>query len=303
MVETEEGSVRTLGTRELIQPFDLKTFYSSGEFLDNQTEVLRDLYEKIGCQSTEVGIALGNEMVLIEKIPVALGLEEGSLEDHLSWEMEQLLIAPPDDYVMASGKLPFQASGGNPVYLLTLVRKSVVRGIRSLVQSIGLSPRDIDVDVFSNIRALLKNYEMEENAVSVLMDIQRNRISFFFIRSQEYFLSHRIFIKEGGSAAEFHNSSDIVDLLMKELRRLVFGHRLGRSVEDLACIFLLGNEVVREIAKELTSTTSVPLRVVNPFQQIQVAKSVSTSREFIDFPERYTTAVGVVLKRVPSLAR
>lgn len=295
LTEMRDGSIEALAYRELTQPFDLEAFRSEGELLDNQTAVLQDLYKRMTGKGKEVGLVLHIGMVVIKRIPVSLGLEEEMLREHMQWEAGQFLIAPLDDYIVEYQRLPFQTSSGNPFYLLILVRKSIVEALRSLLGKIGLFLKKVDVDAFSNIRALLANYDLDMEKISVLVDVQRESLAFVFIRQQEYFLSHRISLQEGGSASGTLDSSDVVSLLLKELKRLVFGHRLGRGIEDLDRIFLAGSNAVQKISQELLPSISIPLEVVNPFRRVNVSQSVSQSEEFIGFPERFLTSIGVTL--------
>lgn len=289
--------------REMVQPFNLETFRATGQFLDNQTDVLNDLYRRIGGRSKEIGIALHGAMVLIKKVPVALGLEQEMLREHLEWEVEQLLPASVNDYILEYQKLPFQTLEGNPVFLLILVRKQIVDGIRTLMKNAGLTLKEIDVDAFTNIRALLANYDVNSEETTVLVDIQRENIVFFFIRHREYFLSHRTLIHEGRSSTQLIESSDIVHSLLKEFRRIVFGHRLGQSIEDLDRIFLMGSDAIQTIAQELSASVSVPIEIVNPFRRVGVSESVTKSKEYIRFPDRFMSSVGVTLRRVSTLAQ
>lgn len=303
MVELENGLIRSIAFRELIQPFDLKTFHAGGAFLDNQVEAIQDLHQRLGAKSKALGVVLHSAMVLIKKIPVALGLNEAAIVEHVSWEAEQFLSSPLDDFILDYERLPFKTSEGNPVYLLILVRKSIVSSLRSIVERVGLNLYDIDVDVFSNIRTLLVNYDVSEDETSVLIDIQRDYLSFLFIKHREYFLSHRIFSEEKLTSADFKEEGDIVQLIIKELRRLIFGHRMGRGLEDLGHIYLVGCDVTQEVAKELASSVAVPLEVVNPFRRIDVSDAVTRSKEFVRFPERFVSSIGITLKRASASGR
>jgi len=303
LVEMGEEGVQSAAIRELIQPFDLETFRTEGELLNNQVEILQNLYQLTGSRTKEVGVVLNAGIVLVKKIPVALGLEEEMLREQMIWEAEQFFLTSLDNYIMDYQRLPFQTQSGDPVYLMVLVRKIVVNKIRSLVEKVGLTLRDVDVDIFSNIRAILANYDLGLDEISAVVDIQREYISFVIINQREYFLSHQVSLREGGAASGLVDSSQIVDLLLKEFRRIVFGHRLGRGIEDLNRIFLLGSEGMQNIFKEISSAVSVPLEIVNPFRRINISQSVSQSSEVVEFPHRFVASVGIALKKVPTLAK
>jgi len=303
LVEMGEDGVQSVAIRELIQPFDLETFRVGGELLNNQVEILKDLYRRIGTSTKEVGVALNSGMVLVKKIPVALGLEEEMLKNQMIWEAEQFLLTSLDNYVMDYQRLPFHTQAGDPVYLMVLVRRIIIKKIRSLVEQVGLTLRDVDVDIFSDIRAILANYDLGADEIAALVDIQREYISFVIINQKEYFLSHQVSLQEGGTASGLGGASQTADLLLKEFRRIIFGHRLGRGIEDLNRIFLLGSEGIENIFKEISSAISVPLEIVNPFRRINISQSVSQSSEVVEFPHRFVASVGIALKKVPTLAK
>ena len=301
LVEMEEGQIQAIGARELIQPINVETFYKEGQFFENQDETIQELYQKTGAKSRELGVVLEEGMVLIKKVPLALGLEEDMLKESLRWEASQCIVSPLDEYILEYQRLPFQTSLGNPLYLIILLRKSLLEGICTLVEKSGLSLREVDVDVFSSVRTLLANYDVGSDETAVIVDVQRQYITFIFIRQKEYFLSHRVNLQEAGSNSKLDDSS-IVNALVKELKRLIFGHRVGRGIEDLNRIFLIGGENLQKVAHELSTAVSVSLETVNPFQRVPVTLSVSQSKEFNNFPERFVAAVGITLKKVPAPA-
>ena len=299
LVEIQEGQVQAIGTRELVQSFDVDTLYDRGYFFENQDEIVQELIQNTGVKARETGVVLDGGMALIKKIPVALGLEEGAIKETMEWEADQFLISPREEYILDYQRLPFQTQMGNPVYVLILLRKRVLAGIRSLVRTCGLVLTDVDISVFSSIRTLLVNCDIGSEETSVIIDVQRQYATFIFIRQKEYFLSCRIHLHDSGSDVIAGKKSKVSDFLVKELRRLVFGHRLGRGIEDLNRIFLIGSENIQNIFHDLSSTVSVPLEIANPFVKMNVAPSVSQSAEFNNYPERFAASMGAALKRCP----
>ncbi len=300
VVEIKDGVVKSIAAKELIQPFKIESFHEGTEWLSSQSQILRDLCKKIENQSQKVGVVINSAMVLIKKISVALGLDEEILKQHILWEAQQCLISSCDAYMMDYQRLPFKTKEGNPIFLLILVRKSVLKGVRSLVESVGLNLQEVDIDVFSNIRTILSNYDLDLDDVSVLVDIQREYLTFAFIRQKEFFLSHRVLLPSSGFITQ-EDISNLVQVLTKELRRLIFGHRIGRDIEDLNHIFLMGSDLAQKVSKELSS--SILVEVVNPFRKIHISQNVSKTKEYNNSPEKFVAPVGIVLKEVPALVK
>ena len=296
LVEIQDGLIQALATREMVQPFGIESFHTGGQFLDNQIEILQDLYRGMGAKGKDIGVVLDGGMVLLKKIPIALGLQEEMIREHIMWEAEQLLVSLLDEYIVEYQRLPFQTPLGNPFYVLILVRKRVMEGVQSLIEKCGFTLKEVDVDVFSIIRTLLVNYDINPDETFVLVDVQRQYFSFIFIRQREYLLSYRISLQEDGSVSQIKQNSDTVNVLLKELRRLVFGHRIGRGIDDLDRIFLMGGDNIQKVSHELSSAVSVPLEIINPFRRIEVSQSVKQSKEFNDFPEKFVGSVGAILR-------
>jgi len=295
VVEMAGDRLYALGAKEFLQPFSFEMFRMNGESVNTYSKVIRELVKKSGCRSRDISVVLNMGMVHVKKIPMALGLDSDMISDHLKWEAEQFLIDPPEEFILDSQRLPFQTTSGNPVYLIVLVRRYIIEHIKQLVQKAGLRLVDIDVDLFSNLRMLVKNYALDAEETAVLINIQQEAISIAIIRNREYYLSHTIDLYEGGAPGEM-SASQIAEKIIKDLKRLAFGHRLGQSVDELGRFFLIGGSPVREISQELSDRISSPVEVVNPFNKIRIPRSLNESKAFTEFPERFASSVGGALK-------
>jgi Tfp pilus assembly PilM family ATPase len=216
----------------------------------------------------------------------------------MTWEAEQYLMSPLDSYVVTHLRLPFSTSSGNPIFLQVLIRKQIVQMLRGFAKNSGLNLKDIDVDLFTNVRSVLANYDFDSKGTLVLVDVQLEHLVFIFIHQQEFFLSHRVGLPTD-SRLKTADPSDINKILVKELRRLVFGHRLGKGIEDLEGILLTGQDVIHGMLNELKGMLST--EILNPFRRISLSPMIAQSEAFIQSPEKFAASVGLALKRVPTL--
>lgn len=155
LVLMKNKSVQNLVSKNLIQSFDMETMISQDNFLDTQSDILTDLYQHLGA-GKEVGISLYSGCVLIKRIPIALGLDKDFIKEQLYWEAQQSVISSLEDYIVDYQRLPFQTLSGNPIYVVVLIRKKVLSMLIKLVENTGMVLKDVDVDVFSNIRSLVE---------------------------------------------------------------------------------------------------------------------------------------------------
>lgn len=294
LVLMKNKSVQNLISKNLIQSFDMETMISQDNFLDTQSDILSELQQNIGT-GNEVGISLYSGCVLIKRIPVALGLDKDFVKDQLYWEAQQFTISSLKDYIIDYQRLPFQTLSGNPLYIVVLIRKKILSMIRKLVENTGMVLKDVDVDVFSNIRSLIENYQLNEE-INILIDVQREYICFIFIKDEEFFLSNTISLKKNDGSV-IVDISEINDFLIKELKRLIFGHKIINKIEDFDTIFLTGSESVYDLKDKLADQLQVPIEILNPFAKIKVVQSVSSKDVFQKHPEKFVSSIGVALKK------
>jgi Tfp pilus assembly PilM family ATPase len=292
MVAVSMGQVRAVASRELVQSFDLATLHSGG-VMDNQIAAIEDLRGRIGEGFKEVAVSLNHGMVMLKTIPVALGMDSEMIHDQLQWEARQFLVSDENEFVIESERLPFQNMTGNPMYMMVLVRKKVIDQVRNLVRGAGLSLHTVDVDVFCSIRALKANYDFEPDKATVFAAIDKKDLLIVFIRNGEYYLSHRVLFEDGGGSRE---PAVTAQLLAKELKRLVFGHRIGREIEDIHKIYLSGSESSQAVLQAFSQSVPIPVELANPFQRVAVSQTVTESKDYIRFPERFISSIGVALR-------
>ena len=289
--------ISDVGAKELVQPFDLRALRKNGHFFENQIHSIGEVLRGSGNEAREAGVVLNEDAVLIKRMAVPLGLDDDSIKDHLQWEAEQICISPLDDFNWVYNRIPFQNSLGNPYYVLILVRKKVVEAIRDSLSQVGLILRQVDVDVFSDISALLANYTMSSQKTAILVDIQKPHINFFVIRNSEYYISVRIHAKE----LKRSSVEEMTEFFQKKIKELVFAHRLGNSIEDMDGIYFSGPQGSTELIRYLSERIPVSMEWVHPFKRIRISEDVMESAAFKSHSDCFLSAVGSALKRYDNL--
>ncbi len=302
LVSIQEDRIESIASRELVQPFVMETLAEGDEVLENQRTVIEDLLKRVKGSFHQIRISIHSGMVQIKKVPVALGLDDSWLNDQMKWEADQMIAAPLDQYIVDHHRLPFQTIAGNPVQLMVMIRKKLIEILKNMMIKWNLNIIDLDVDVFSGIRGLSANYDVKRLETSVLINIQRYFVSFTFLKNGEYFLSHRISFQEPEFTSGHLDSSGFAKFVLKELRRLMFGHRLGRDMNDLDSIFLMGNHGVHALYYALTDISTSPVEIVNPFRRIHIPAPLLQAKDPQKNPEMFVSAIGMALKHQPQMA-
>lgn len=298
LLSIRDSLVQELGWRPFNPPLNPDTIQNEPLFLEKIGNTFASLSDSIAQKGTDLAVAVNGSMVIQKKIPVALGLDEEMIQSQMAWEAEQYLMSPLDNYVVTHMRLPFSTPSGNPFFLQVLIRKQIVQMLRGFAKNNGLILKDIDVDLFTNVRSVLANYDFDSKGTVVLVDVQLEHLVFIFIQQQEYFLSHRVALQTD-SKLKTADPSEINKILIKELRRLVFGRGLGKGIEDLEGLLLTGQDVIHDMLNELKGMLST--EILNPFRRISLGPMIAQSEAFIQSPEKFAASVGLALKRVPTL--
>jgi Tfp pilus assembly PilM family ATPase len=299
VMSVANGKITGLDSRELVHPFHLVSFQDDARDLEVHRDTLENLIQKSGIAGHEVGVVIGEHMVQLKKIPVAMGLDATELKDQMMWEAEQVLLSPVKGFRMFYQRLPSKTQNGNPYYLQILIRKNVLKSIHALVESAGIFLHEVEIDIFSSLRALQMNYSFDPEDIITLLQVQESGLLFTITHQGDYFLSHRVALPK----VETITTSDLADLITKELRRLVFGHRLGQDIGDLKKLYILGNGSVDDLMKTLSGDFPIPVEKMNPLKRIQVAPELRESQEVLRNSNRYAATVGLLLKNHPKLLK
>lgn len=297
MVRVQGGALAQAATRELVQPLGLEAFAHDGAALNGYSGMIQDLLDRVGGGVRELGVTLGRDLCLIRKVPLALGLNKEMANAHLRWEAEQGLVSPLDRYVLDYQRLPVTSHAGHPVYLLVLLRKQVLQQLQRLVKGLGLTLIDLDVDVFALIRTLSVTAADGGDVLSVLVDIEDHRMTVIVIREGDYFLMHRVALIESGLKQKSQRPAELASVLVKELRRLVFGHRLGGDLDALGRIVMTGEAASAEWVDAVSAQVNVPVDLLDPFSRLKVSPAVSQNPEMSRAARHYGAAVGIALKQ------
>lgn len=291
-IRIADGQVQALGWSALEPECGLEAFREGDGAVGRLNAAFEPIRASLGGGESEASLALSGSMVLIKKIPVALGLSDDVVRSQMQWEAEQVLLSPVEDYVLSHQRLPFPTPSGNPQYLQVLVRRRVVQVLRSFAKTAGLTIREIDVDCFAAVRAIVANYDLDPKGTAVLADVRPGRLGFVLIHQQDFYLAHRVPLPEDARPA------DAARILLKELRRLLFGHQ-GKGKEDLEQLLLTGDGPLQDILSELKG--QIPAEILNPFRRIAVSPGAKKTESFTADAGRFVAPVGLALKRIPTL--
>jgi len=303
LVAVNSEQVVGLDTKELVQRFDHEGIRSEEILYENSIDIINKMCEPYRDRAQKAGIVIGQDLVLIKRVPVALGLDADQVKAQLEWETRQFCISDPDVFNIVTQKMSQRESGGNQIYLLILVRKKIIQLIHRLIKQADLKLMDVEIDLFANFRLLKINEAPKKSDISVLIHMQDEGLTFTVIRDSEYDLSHRVAHPSAGKTEE-EMIETIVPLIVRELKRLVFAHKLGNSMQDITSVYLLSVTPFHIFKKALESELPIEkVEQLNPFRPFAVSETLVHTKCFSESPGKFAASLGQTCKYYPALAK
>jgi len=298
LVEQEQTyQIRKLECRKLPIPLTLKAF-SDSEQLNALSEFSKELVTSAQL-SGEVSIAVDNSLTLIKKMPVDANIGSQDLEKQILWECQQFVPAASlADYRYIYQKL-IHASEDNVDYLLLVVfRQQLLEGIKQLLEKLGLSLSQVEVDWLALIRAGNCFYELDKKRLVCLANIGADVIQLLFLQYGEYYFSHRVSLQESEETSElsaWDSPENLARLLQKEIRRVLMENRFDIENQPIEDLYLFGERAESEIIDFLRNETALHVDIMLPQEKLEVIEEVKNSPAYTQFSQECLYCIGTAL--------
>ncbi|MDZ7344557.1 MAG: pilus assembly protein PilM, partial [candidate division KSB1 bacterium] len=234
-------------------------------------EEINRLYDTSDFSVASSVFILDAQSVLIKKIPVDGNLQGERLKDHVRWEVGQCIISEVGDYIVDHYRLPPKNGHEYTDVVVGAVRRVAVDFLKEMFSNTDLKLQAIDVDIFAAQRVFSANYETHADEHAALIDVRNSSLQISILKGNEFFLAHDLEYQiEPENDFTRRDHDYVARLISKELRRLIIDHKLGKSVEDMAAIYLYGDHVTDQLLETLQNTHNVRIDRVNPFRKIKM---------------------------------
>lgn len=242
---------------------------------------LQSLMSDIELKTQKATVGLDCRVILLRRIPIDPWLDGDELMEHVMWEAEQLIVDPLDQYVV---DFHIQDTNENVrEVLLAIVRKKMVEDYTDIVESAGLEPVCLDIDLFALYNAYYSIVGNHIKELTALVDVEPDCVRCVVTHGGRFCF---------GKMIELSTQTD--DLL--ELLYDAAGQRDGGSQSPLfAKVILSGSEELPdEWISELTDTCCQSAEVVSPFRGMRIKSSVN--KQQLKKAPAYMIGTGLALR-------
>jgi len=259
-------------------------------------EDINSLFDASGFEYNKVALSIDSDFVLIKKIPIDATLDKNELQEHINWEVSQLMISQPDHFIIDYEMLEYSDRFNQAKQVvIVIVRKVVVDYLREVFAATNLQLQAIDVDVFSAQRVLTEVYDLSGDQKIALIDIRKSNLQFSIIYQGFYLVIEVAYPTDEGIEVSTGKEEHLARIISKELRRIILDNKLGKSVEDMNEVYLYGDGVEDGIIELLSQAHNVNLHRFNPFEKVNLSESLTNS-EITNHPESFVVSFGAAIK-------
>lgn len=298
------------------------------EKFEEVAEAMRRVVKKSGTRTKNVAMALPPSAVITKKIILPAGLSEQDLEAQVEAEANQYIPFSLDEVSLDFCVLgPSTTSAGDVEVLIAASRREKVQDRQGLAEAAGLKPMIVDVESYASrlaagrlIQALPNGGVdtmvalFEVGAFTTSMQVIRNeevlydrdqafggaQLTQLIVRQYGFSPEEAESKKRNGDLPEDYGTAILkpfVDSMAQEVARALQFFFTSTPHNRVDYVMLAGGSAALPgLADAVTSQTSFPCNLANPFEGMQVGAAVREKKMRREAPS-YLTSCGLAMRR------
>ncbi len=255
------------------------------------SDAINLLVEQEGMLPGAADLAIDGRMTVEQIVVFDNDLDNAMLEDHMEWEVNQLLVSNRDEFnVNYQSIKPLKP--GFERYLVVSVRKEMIQYIQDVFDHSSLTLTRIDIDKL----AALKTFKATQHSegLCALVNCMPGVYDIILINDGDYVLSHEISYSE--NPIKGTDSLNVATDINHTINNLLQQVSESIQVNSLEQVYFFGENFKSELLNHFGQQQSrfQPIHF-NPFTSLPLDLD-SNSQELIErYPEKFVFSLGMVL--------
>lgn len=251
--------------------------------------------ESFNPKAKSARLCIDRRLAIKKTFAVDKGLSEDEIRQHIEWELEQLLIAPRDEYNVGF-ELTILDSKQSDIIVFVAVRKSLIRYLQDIFKKSRLELRGVDLDLFASERALEYAYPENLKGVSALIEFNHSGIGLTVLCNGKYALSNELPAVINQKEFQDLASADLVIPVQNELNKLLQNLQENLGISSVNRIFLSGESADKSLINDIERLfNDVPVMFVEPFKNMYRQLNIESQMLIDNHPENFLSCLGMVL--------
>jgi len=240
-------------------------------------------------------VCIDRRLALRKNFAVDKGLTDDEIRRHIEWELEQVLIAPRDEYNV-DYLFNELYNSKKDVVVFAAVRTAIVKYLREIFQKTKVSLETIDLDLFASARILNNVYSDELAGASALVDFNQSGIGVTYFLNGVYTLSADLPTVVDDKRFDAWTTDMVSSQIDKVLQHLTENVEENFCVADLQRIYLAGPLPHSSLVDELTKARpAADIKIMEPFENIHKQLNIESQMLIDEQGEEFIACLGMVV--------
>lgn len=257
-------------------------------------DVIDKSLENFSSNIKSAKVAIDRKFAIKKTFLVDKGFLKAEISNHIEWELEQLLIAPRDEYNVGFEHVNLPDAKYN-IVVFAAIRRSVIKYIEEIFKKSRIALDSVDLDVFSSIRAVNVTLGENKKGANTILDFSDDSVGLTILYNGNYALSSEL---SSTLKNKRYNEQSLVELVTDidtELKNLLSKLAENIKISALSNIFIVGEKIDQEIIPELQKKQLAnAVSILNPFQNIQRQLNVESQMLIDEHSERFLPCLGML---------
>ena len=276
---------------DLGAPFDFETISDKDALLTIGESLKSNLHSE-NISTEEIYISLNHSMAMVRNLPIDDSMKDAELREHVLWEIEQHVISPMQEYSFDFQKIPQSFSSRYPTILLVTVKKQIIDAVKIVADAAGLNINLIDINVFSVINALEKNYLIKPKEMIVIIGISQQYLLFTILKGTSFLGFHPIPLKSSNNLS----IEVIYNEITKNLRFFISDYKADDSKKEFDKVFIYKLDKSVDLKDLIDIKGDLSFEVLNPLKKLLISPKLRERMDPLSDYSEFTTSVGLVVR-------
>jgi Tfp pilus assembly PilM family ATPase len=279
----------TADATHLQVPFDVQAF-SDPNLTAYLSTSINQVLDRFAITSKSVSVCLDRHLVLLKRLKVDRDLKEPDLRQQIEWELEQLLVAPRDEYHANYERIRQDRDHYDHV-VVAVVRKAIIECLQNIFRATPLRLKHVDVDILATLRGLTM-LKIDPQGLCAFIEMESSTPSVILTKNQMYLSSGEVKRVTGDVTEE--NSEQIATLINDEILRQL--DTLGDEVllKSIEQIHIVNSTLPSGVVNGLQRLQrSALIQIVNPLERLEHTLSLEAEQLIRDNPSHILPLLGL----------
>lgn len=301
----------------------------SGEIRDRALveSALKDIIKRNGLKRANVVVSLSGFAVLHDTLTMKV-MSEDEARNEVYSEVEKISPFSISEVTLDYKIMDVQEEEDQMKVLLVAAKNEVLEDRLDLLDSMGVRPAIVDVDIFALYNAFEANYDMADYKGAALMNVGANTTSVTFVFDGQFHSARDLSISIGHFSERLQKDMNLPedvafdllqghpseDLNVEQASEIIaaVGAELSDSVEmavsyfrstvdldDLNVIMMCGGgAAIPGLSSLLETKNNVPTQIANPLRTIEFDPKLFPAGDVEQIAPALTVAIGLALRKV-----